>query len=229
MFCQHCGSPMDDAARFCPACGSVQGESIAPSLAPAFTPPLVIKARSWHWIGQGWELVKSDLTAYLVMSLLFVVLNAVLPIVLQGALSAGMQIAALKKIHGRRIEFADMFKGFNFFVPTLVAHLLTAVFVSAGLLLCIVPGLVVGAMYLFPSMFIVDRKMEFWPAMQASHALVKNDYFGFTMFLLCIILVNLIGVLCCVVGVLVTLPLTYAAIAVAYHELVGSDPNSLPA
>ena len=61
-------------------------------------------------------------------------------------------------------------------------------------------------MYKFTYLFIVDKRMDFWPAMQASHAVVKNDYFGFTMFLLLMVLVNLLGVLCCIVGVLVTIP-----------------------
>jgi len=44
-------------------------------------------------------------------------------------------------------------------------------------------------------LFIFDKRMDFWPAMQASHAVVKNDYFGFTMFLLLMALVGLLGVL----------------------------------
>jgi len=66
--------------------------------------------------------------------------------------------------------------------------------------------------------------MDFWPAMQASHAVTKNDYFGFTMFLLLTVLVNILGCLCCVVGLLVSIPVTFAAITVAYQELVGFDP-----
>jgi uncharacterized membrane protein len=69
--------------------------------------------------------------------------------------------------------------------------------------------------------------MDFWPAMQASHAVAKNDYFGFTMFLLLIGLVNFLGVLCCFVGVFVTMPVGIAAITVAYKEIVGFDPRTV--
>jgi uncharacterized membrane protein len=71
--------------------------------------------------------------------------------------------------------------------------------------------------------------MDFWPAMQASHDVVKNDYFGFTMFVVLAILVNLLGLLCCVVGLLVTYPLTIAAITVAYKEIVGFDQRTTDA
>ena len=39
-------------------------------------------------------------------------------------------------------------------------------------------------------------------------------------------LVNLLGALCCIVGILVTIPLTIAAITIAYQELVGFDPTT---
>ncbi len=64
--------------------------------------------------------------------------------------------------------------------------------------------------------------MEFWPAMQASHNVVRNDYFGFTMFLVLAFFVNVLGFLCLIVGLLVTVPVTFAAITIAYKELVGS-------
>src|SRR4029077_11643574 len=104
--------------------------------------------------------------------------------------------------------------------------LLIGLFTFAGTLLCIIPGLVVAAVNKFTYLFIVDTRMDFWPAMQASHAVVKNDYFGFTMFLILAFLVNLLGVLCCIVGLLVTIPLTFAAITVAYREIVGFDPRT---
>ena len=107
-----------------------------------------------------------------------------------------------------------------------MASLLIGVFTFAGTLLCIIPGLVVAASLKFTYLFIVDKRMDFWPAMQASHAIVKQDYFGFTMFLILAFLVNVLGLLCLVVGLLVTIPMTIAAITVAYKELVGFEPQT---
>jgi uncharacterized membrane protein len=85
---------------------------------------------------------------------------------------------------------------------------------------------VLAAMFEFTYLFIVDKRMDFWPAMQASHAVIKNDYFGFTMFLLLMILVDILGFLCCIVGLLVAVPVTIAAVTVAYKEIVGFDPRT---
>jgi uncharacterized membrane protein len=135
----------------------------------------------------------------------------------------------MKKLMGRRAEFADLFLGFNYFVPTLVASIVIGLFVFAGTLLCVIPGLVVAAMYKFTYLFIVDKRMDFWPAMQASHAIVKRDYVGFTLFLLLLVLLDVLGVLCCVVGIFVALPVTFAAITIAYKEIVGFDPRTVDA
>ena len=228
MFCQRCGTQVGSDVQFCPNCGQSLGSAPLPGSGPIpspWTPPTGVHASAGRWIGEGWALVKADLGGYIVISLLFALLSGV-PLI-QGPLIAGFHIFTMKKLMGRNAEFGDLFKGFNFFVPTLVASLLIGIFTFAGTLLCIIPGLVVAAMYKFTYLFILDKRMDFWPAMQASHAVVKNDYFGFTMFLILAFLVNVLGVLCCIVGVLVTIPLTFAAITVAYKEIVGFEQRTV--
>ena len=100
--------------------------------------------------------------------------------------------------------------------------LIQGALIALRMLALIIPALVIAAMYKFTYLFIVDKRMEFWPAMQASHNVVKNDDFGFTMFLSLAFFVNVLGFLCLIVGLLVTAPVTFAAITIAYKELVGS-------
>jgi uncharacterized membrane protein len=167
----------------------------------------------------------SDLGTYALLCALFAALCTV-PLI-QGPLIAGFHIFTMKKLEGRNAEVADLFRGFNYFVPALVASLLMALFTFAGTLFLVIPGLVIAAMYKFTYLFIVDKRMDFWPAMKASHAVVRNDYFGFTMFLILAFLVNVLGAMCFLVGLLVTIPLTFAAITVAYKEIVGFERDSL--
>jgi hypothetical protein len=229
MFCHRCGSQVGAGAQFCPSCGqavSVAG-AIGPGAPPVWIAPAGVQAQTGRWIGAGWQLVKNDLGNYILLAIVFSLLSGV-PFI-AGALITGFHIFTMKKLLGRNAEFADLFKGFNFFVPTLVASLLIALFTFLGTLACLIPGLVVAAMYKFTYLFIADKRMDFWPAMEASHAIVKQDYFGFTMFLLASVLVNILGVLCCFVGIFVTIPITFAAITVAYQEIVGFDPQTVDA
>ncbi len=199
------------------------------ALVSTWTPPSGVQSQTGRWIGEGWALVKQDIANYVLIAVIFTVLNSFVPVILQGPLIAGFHIFTMKKLANRRPEFADLFKGFNFFVPALVASLAIMVFTFLGTLVCIIPGLVVAAMYKFTYLFIVDKRMDFWPAMQASHSIVKQDYFGFTLFLLALFGINILGAICCIVGLLITIPLSFAAVTVAYRDIVGFDEETVAA
>jgi len=231
MYCHTCGTQVPDGTQFCPNCGQPLAAGAGPAALPAvaWTPPTSVTLQTGNWIRFGWDMVKADMGNFILMGLVFALLSGMVPIVIQGPLMAGFHIYCMKKMFNRGGDFADLFKGFNYFVPTLVASLLIALFTSLGTILCIIPGLVVAAMYKFTYLFIFDKRMDFWPAMQASHAVVKNDYVGFTLFLITLALINILGFLCCIVGVFITIPLSFAAITAAYRDLVGFEPSTVEA
>jgi uncharacterized membrane protein len=232
MFCHKCGTQVSPDVQFCPTCGTslaVGASSLGGAPPIPWTPPPMVEVHAGRWISEGWALVTADLGNYVLLALIFLVLSSAVPVILQGPMIAGLHIFTMKKLMGRRAEFADLFTGFNYFVPTLVASIVIGLFVFVGTLACIIPGLVVAAMYKFTYLFIVDKRMDFWPAMQASHAVVKRDYAGFTLFLILMALVNVLGALCCIVGLLVSIPVTFAAITVAYKEIVGFEQRTVDA
>jgi uncharacterized membrane protein len=224
MNCRYCGAPLNPEVKFCSTCGRSQHDEAVSGVVPPPPPPVGdVTAQTGRWISAGWDLIKGDWLPFVLMALVFLVVVNCVPIVLQGTMMAGFHIACIRKMMSGRAEVGDLFKAFSYFGASLLAFLVITVFTFLGLLLCFIPGLVVAAMYLFTYLFIVDKKMEFWPAMQASHALVRKDYFGFSLFLLTLLLINLVGALACFVGVLVTLPLSYGAITAAYRDLVGFE------
>src|SRR6266576_4724518 len=200
MYCQSCGSPVETGAGFCASCGSAQRIEAGPgavTTAPtAYTVRTGGQSDTMRWIGEGWDVVKADLGTFVLMTIVMMLVNGAVPLLLQGATTAGFQIACRKSLRGQKPSVGDLFEGFQFFGSTLGAHIVISILVFLGLLFFIIPGLVVAAMYNFTYLFIVDKRMDFWPAMQASHAVVRNDYFGFTMFVLLTVLVDLLGVLC---------------------------------
>lgn len=231
MFCHRCGTQVSEGVQFCPNCGQAlgPGAALGPSAGVTWVAPVGVHSRTGHWIGAGWDLVKQDMGMFFLLALVFSILNSAVPLILAGPLCVGLHLYCMKRLLNRRAEFADLFTGFNFFVPALVASLIISLFTFAGGLLCIIPGLVLAAMYKFTYLFILDKRMDFWPAMQASHAIVKQDYFGFTMFLVALIGVNLLGIICCIIGIFIAIPVTFAAITVAYQEIVGFDERTIAA
>ena len=226
MFCHSCGTQVSSSDGFCPSCGSPLTAAAAPAAGPVWSARPGITSHTGQWIGEGWDMVKDDIGVYVALALVTFVLGSMVPFIIQGPLTAGFFLFCMKKTLNRRAEFGDLFNGFNFFIPALLASLVITVFVAIGTAFCIIPGIVVAASCKFTYLFIVDKRMDFWQAMQASHAVVKNDYFGFSMFLIAMTLVNVLGVICCIVGLLVTIPITVAAITVAYRDVVGFDPQT---
>ncbi len=238
MFCQQCGETLEPHVVFCPACGHQQpviegrlppplpvGNGVVP--AAAFRPPVEIKAAGGRWISQGWEVVKTDVGLFMGLTVLYLIVGSAGSVLTQGPMQVGFHLACMRKLVRGRTEIGDLFQGFNYFVAAFVAALLIAVFATVGVLLCIIPGLVITAMYMFTYLFVLDKRLEFWPAMEASHAVVKNDYLGFVLFLLGLGLLNIVGALCCIVGLLVTIPISMMAITIAYRDLVGFEPNTV--
>ncbi|MEZ5403946.1 MAG: hypothetical protein R2729_29975 [Bryobacteraceae bacterium] len=197
---------------------------------PAAAPfePGNVTVQTGKWISDGWNLVTGDWVTFGLAALVMLVISSVVPFILQGALITGLHIMVKRKMLVGQTEIGDLFKGFNYFVPALIVNLLVTVFAMIGMLACIIPAFVVGAMYMFPYLFVVDRKMEFWPAMQASHAIVKKDYLGFTLFFLALVGLQILGALACIVGILITLPMMFAAITAAYRDIAGfqSGPDA---
>jgi uncharacterized membrane protein len=150
-------------------------------------------------------------------------INGAVPFLLQGALTGGFQEAFKRKFHGQKADLSDLFLGFQRLGSTIVAHLVIMVFVFLGFLCLIIPGLVLAAMYSFTYLFIVDKRLGYWEAMRASHSVVKQDYVGYTLFLIVLGLLNLAGALCLFVGLLVTIPISMGAIAAAYDQVVGFE------
>jgi len=228
MYCQSCGSPIESNAGFCGSCGSAQrieaGSSAIALAPPAYTIRPGTQSDTMRWIGEGWDLVKGDLGTFVLMAIVMMLVNGAVPFLLQGATTAGFQAAFRKSLRGRKPAVGDLFEGFQFFASTLGAHLVISILAFIASLFFIIPGLVVAAMYNFTYLFIVDKRMDMGNAMRASHAVVKQDYFGYSMFLIALILLNIAGVLCLLVGLLVTIPITFAAIAVAYRDVVGFEP-----
>jgi len=224
MFCHTCGSQIAAGAQFCAACGTPLPTANPVTPSSVYIAPIGVHAQSGRWIGEGWAIVKADLWMFALLTLVISIINIA---ILTGPLYVGMHIYIMKRMFGRRAEFGDLFQGFNFFLPSLVAWLLITIFTGVASIFFIIPGLIVAAMYKFTYLFIFDKGLDFWPAMQASHAVVKNDYLGFTLFLLLLICVNILGVLCCFVGLLVTIPISLAAITVAYRDIVGFEAQTV--
>lgn len=194
-----------------------------------------------EYIRQGWELYKQNIGGFILFTLIWAIANsvggssqrtstlgAVVSLVLGGPLTAGFYIVAFKLIRNRTTTFSDFFRGFNNFLPLFLAYLLTGVLIAIGCFFLLIPGIYLAVAYVFTIPFIVARRMDFWEAMETSRRLITKNWFSFFGLMLVLFLLNMVGALCLVVGLLVTVPLSFCTIAAAYTDIVGLPVSSDP-
>ena len=70
---------------------------------------------------------------------------------------------------------------------------------------------------------VMDRRVDFWPAMALSMKIVNERFGTMFLYLLMTILINFVGALCCYVGLFVTLPLTLLMLAYIYEDIFGQS------
>ena len=105
------------------------------------------------------------------------------------------------------------------FLKFLAASVLVAIVVGLGILLLIVPGVILGLMFLFTTYIVIDRERGPIEAMKESNTITRGYKWQLLGFCLLLALINLAGLLALVVGLLVTIPVTLLAFAYAYRML----------
>jgi len=95
------------------------------------------------------------------------------------------------------------------------------------LLLGMIPMIYLQVCWTFTLPLIIDRRLEFWPAMQMSRKMVMKHWWLVFALTLLIGLLNLGGLVVCCVGTLVTTPIGIGALMYAYETIF--RPASPPA
>jgi uncharacterized membrane protein len=91
-----------------------------------------------------------------------------------------------------------------------------------GFVFCILPGIFLVVIWMYAIPTVIDRKLEFWDAMEVSRKAVQPSFFMHLLLLIVLLIVGLCGLLACGVGILFTMPLVLGALACAYEEMIGS-------
>jgi uncharacterized membrane protein len=190
---------------------------------------------STYYVQQAIQLIKPQwfilsvfTAAYLILLILLMrtpQIGNVVQMIIGGPISAGYYLVMRRIMNGETIRFDHFFDGFNHFLSYMVVYMLSGLLVSIGFVLLIVPGIFLTIIYFFAMPLVVFGGLDFWPAMESSRVIIMKKFWDAALFGLMIIGINLLGLLALGVGVLFTLPLTYAMITIAYNDIYGFDSS----
>ena len=146
--------------------------------------------------------------------------TSVLSVLLSGPLMGGLYLCFLKRLRGEKVRIETAFTGFSHSLLHLfLASFVTEVLTVLGLVCCILPGVYLFVAWMFALPLVIDKRLEFWPAMRLSRKTIARHWSKFLGFLLVLGLFNLAGLVACLVGFFVTLPISLAALMYAYEDI----------
>ena len=179
-------------------------------------------------VSRGWALVRDNMAVLVGATLLGWLITvglAFVPVIgwaVGFVLLGGLDYMFLRRIRGEEIQIGDLFAGFNIALLHLVlVGLVKALLTSLGLVLCVLPGIYLGVGYVFALPLVIDKKMDFWPAMEVSRQVVHRHWWSVFALVIVVGLIAFVGCIACFVGLLITVPVASAALMYAYEDLFG--------
>jgi uncharacterized membrane protein len=178
--------------------------------------PLVVVALV-VWTVTGSLNVWAERTAGFVQFLLSLVAFFVGQVVAIVWISLGLAI-----VDGREITAETLLPGGATLISYIVASLLFSLMVGIGLVLLVIPGIIVAIVFGLYGWALVDKALDPIEALRHSSRITSGHRGQLFVFVLAAIVLNLLGVLLLVVGVLVTSAVTLIAAGHVYRQLDGA-------
>lgn len=106
------------------------------------------------------------------------------------------------------------------------AALLSGFAIFIGFILLIVPGIIAAVLFAFVGYVVIEEKLRPIEALKRSIALTKGSRWKIFQLGLMTLLLNILGLVALVVGLFVTIPLSFLAMTHAYRTLAKGTPEA---
>jgi len=209
----------------------------------------LVKANFWISVG-----VVVVVYACLIGGGLIPCVGGIIQLVIQGPLMGGLYWFFLKLIRRQEAVVGDAFAGFSInFLQLFLVGLVTGLLIGV----CVIPAGIVGFLaasaksnaspylialavliglipvayfsicWMFSMPLVIDKRIDFWPAMELSRKVVNMHWGSLFLLLVVCALISMAGVLALCVGVLVAAPVVMASLMYAYEDIFsgGSRAN----
>ena len=205
----------------------------------AFADDLIARAaklRIGHSLSRSWALLKSDFWPIVGVSAVVMIaataagsipiLGILVSLLLTGVFYGGLYFYYLKKIRGQPAEISDAFSGFSLALgPLVLTTLLVTLLTVVGVVCLILPGIYLAVAWSFSYLLVIDRKLEFWAAMEISRRVITAQWWRMFGLLIVGAIIAALGVIGLIIGVFITMPIFIGAVVYAYEDLCNPPPR----
>jgi uncharacterized membrane protein len=161
--------------------------------------------------------ILGSVTGSIALQLIFTLIGWIVGFIL----AMGLIRCTLAVVKGQTPEVSMLFEtpGLGSYI---VASILFGLMLFVGFILCIIPGIIVGIVFMFYGYLIVENPtLGPTDALKRASELTKGRIGELFVFGLALFGINLIGAILCGIGLLFTYGITAVAVAYAYRTLNG--------
>ena len=221
----------------------------APSPVPPLNPESLL-ARDYqlgirYSIGRGWDLVKGNFWPCVgITALVLILLHAAVAALdgvssggggdisvkfglfeslLTGPMLGGLAYYFLKQVRRERATVETAFSGFSHrFLQLFLANVIMDLLIAIGLFCLVLPGIYLIVAWIFTLPLVIDKGLDFWPAMELSRKMVHKHWWKVMFLMVALLGVVILGFLACGVGIFIGVPVALAAYMFAYEDIFGN-------
>jgi uncharacterized membrane protein len=193
-------------------------------------------------ISYGFKLAKQNLFFFVMLFVIVILVSAItsiltglsahepafafvlgiLRIIINLVISIGLIHIVLKFLDNKKPEYKDMLY-YKPIVNYFLAAILNGLIIVGGLILLIIPGIFFALRLQYTSYLVVDKNLGPLEAIKKSWAITRGNVWNLFFFGLLLGLINILGFLCLLVGLFVTVPLSMLATAFVYRKLLNAS------
>ena len=172
---------------------------------------------------ESWTVLRNNLGVYIAATLI-VIFGSIFVVTL-APLAYGYSYIAIKGLRTGKVEINDVFEGFrsNNFIRSWIVTLIGVVVYFAAALIHSLLGVLVTLFLLYAMFLLVMRGCGSIAALQGSIEVVKRNPIESIILFAMIYIINIVGMLALIVGLLIAVPLGEILTARVLFGLIGEE------
>jgi uncharacterized membrane protein len=190
-------------------------------------------------ISYGFKLAKENLFFFIILFVIVILITAVmsglrittmhtplvsfalwlLQTIIDLVIGIGLIQITLKFIDNKEPEYKDLFY-YQPIVNYFLVALLTGLIVLGGFILLIIPGIFFALRLKFAVYLVIDKNFSPVEAIKKSWAITRGNTWNLFFLGILFALINILGFICLIVGLFITVPLSMLATTFVYRKLL---------
>ena len=188
--------PLSGLAEFATALGVRSSAGGPPSLMETKDPSTLANAvlsrnvplEIGQCLSRGWRSLLENPGLFLGAAGLLVVMRLTLGLIpfvggianwiLYGALYGGFYLIFLKRLRDQPTGLGELFAGFSQnFSQLMLVGIVSQLLIGIGMIVCVIPGIYLAVAWRFSVPLVMDKGLDFWPAMEVSRLVISRYWF----------------------------------------------------